>query len=184
MRFVAGHNGTDYGGGISRTGGVQRHDFGHVLLLDSSTCSGVIDMTHHGDMPLTRCVVQAQPNLEIWPFVAMAQSSHTPTVLTNPHQPDNPIIFANDAFLRLTGYGSDEVLGRNCRFLSGSETDPEVSKRVRHAVEAAQPISVKILNYRVDGSAFWNRLHVSPIFDETGILTCFVGYQHDITRQV
>ena len=65
MRFVAGRNRVDRGGKIMRTCGVQRHDFGHALLLDSSTCSSVIDMTHHGDTPLTRCVVQAQPNLEI-----------------------------------------------------------------------------------------------------------------------
>jgi PAS domain S-box-containing protein len=114
----------------------------------------------------------------------MVQSSHTPTVLTNPHQPDNPILFANDAFLRLTGYGGDEVLGRNCRFLSGPETDREVSNEVRCAVEAAEPVSVKILNYRRDSSRFWNQLHISPIFDESGILAYFVGYQHDITQQV
>jgi PAS domain S-box-containing protein len=142
------------------------------------------DMTPHEDTSRTHSVVQAQPNLEVWPFVAMVQSSHTPTVLTNPHQPDNPIIFANDAFLRLTGYGRDEVLGRNCRFLSGPETDREVSNEVRRAVEAARPVSVRILNYRRDGSRFWNQLHISPIFDEAGILAYFVGYQHDITRQV
>jgi PAS domain S-box-containing protein len=141
-------------------------------------------MAPHEDTSQTRSVVQAQPNLEVWPFVAMVQSSHTPTVLTNPHQPDNPILFANDAFLRLTGYGRDEVLGRNCRFLSGPETDREISNEVRHAVEAARPVSIKILNYRRDGSRFWNQLHISPIFDEAGILAYFVGYQHDITRQV
>ena len=129
-------------------------------------------------------MVQAQPNLEVWPFVAMVQTSQTPTVLTNPHQPDNPILFANDAFLRLTGYGRDEVMGRNCRFLGGPETDREVSDEVRRAVEAGEPVSVKMLNYRKDGSRFWNQLHISPIFDEAGILAYFVGYQHDITRQV
>jgi PAS domain S-box-containing protein len=141
-------------------------------------------MAPHEDAPQTRNVVQAQPNLEVWPFVAMVQTSHTPTVLTNPHQPDNPIIFANDAFLRLAGYGREEVLGRNCRFLSGPETDPEIRSRVRRAVDDAHPISVKILNYRKDGSRFWNQLHISPIFDEAGILAYFVGYQHDITWQV
>jgi PAS domain S-box-containing protein len=141
-------------------------------------------MASQEDTPQTHSMVQAQPNLEVWPFVAMVQTSHTPTVLTNPHQPDNPIIFTNDAFLRLTGYGRDEVLGRNCRFLSGPETDREVSNEVRRAVEVAEPVSVKILNYRRDGSRFWNQLHISPIFDEAGILAYFVGYQHDITRQV
>jgi PAS domain S-box-containing protein len=141
-------------------------------------------MASQENAPQTRGVVQAQPSLEVWPFVAMVQSSHTPTALTNPHQPDNPIIFANDAFLRLTGYGREEVLGRNCRFLSGPESDRQVSNRLRRAIENAEPISVKILNYCKDGSRFWNQLHVSPIFDEAGILAYFVGYQHDITRQV
>jgi PAS domain S-box-containing protein len=141
-------------------------------------------MAPHEDTSQTRSVVQTQPNLEVWPFVAMVQTSHTPTVLTNPHQPDNPILFANDAFLRLTGYGRDEVLGRNCRFLSGPETDREVSNEVRRAVEAARPVSVRILNHRRDGTRFWNQLHISPIFDETGILAYFVGYQHDITWQI
>ncbi len=141
-------------------------------------------MAPQEDVPQTGNVVQAQPSLEVWPFVAMVQSSHMPTVLTDPHRPDNPIIFANDAFLRLTGYGRDEVLERNCRFLSGPETDREVSNRVRRAIEDARPVSVKILNHRKDGSRFWNQLHISPIFDEAGILAYFVGYQHDITRQV
>lgn len=142
------------------------------------------DMAPQEDTPQTGSVVQAQPNLEVWPFVAMVQTSHTPTVLTNPHQPDNPIIFANDAFLRLTGYGRDEVVGRNCRFLNGPETDREVSDDVRRAVEAGEPVSVKMLNHRKDGSRFRNQLHISPIFDEAGILAYFVGYQHDSTRQV
>jgi PAS domain S-box-containing protein len=157
---------------------------GPVAAGDISKELGLTDMAPHEDTSQTHSVVQTQPNLEVWPFVAMVQSSQTPTVLTNPHQPDNPIIFSNDAFLRLTGYGRDEVVGRNCRFLTGQGTDREVSNELRHAVEAAEPVSVKILNYRRDGSRFWNQLHISPIFDEAGILAYFVGYQHDITRQV
>jgi PAS domain S-box-containing protein len=157
---------------------------GPVDAGDTSKEAGLTDRASHEDTPQTHSMVQAQPNLAFWPFVAMVQSSHTPTVLTNPYQPDNPILFANDAFLRLTGYRRDEVLGRNCRFLSGPETDREVSNEVRRAVEAARPVSVRILNYRRDGSRIWNQLHISPIFDEAGILAYFVGYQHDITRQV
>lgn len=141
-------------------------------------------MASDKDAPQNRTVVQAQPNLEIWPFVAVVQASHTPTILTDPRLPDNPIIFANDAFLRLTGYGREEILGRNCRFLGGPETDREASKAVRNAVEEARAISTKLLNYRKDGSTFWNQLHISPIFDEVGMLAYFVGYQHDITAQV
>ncbi|UEM25346.1 PAS domain-containing protein (plasmid) [Skermanella mucosa] len=133
--------------------------------------------------PQNRSVVQAQPNLESWPFVAVVQASHTPTTLTDPRLPDNPIIFANDAFVRLTGYGRDEILGRNCRFLGGPDTDREASNAVRNAVEEARAVSMTLLNYRKDGSPFWNQLHVSPIFDEVGMLAYFVGYQHDVTAQ-
>lgn len=141
-------------------------------------------MASDKDVPQNRSVVQAQPNLELWPFVAVVQASHTPTILTDPRLPDNPIIFANDAFLRLTGYGRDEILGRNCRFLRGPETDRETSKAVWSAVEEARAVSMRLLNYRKDGSAFWNQLHISPIFDEVGVLTYFVGYQHDVTAEV
>src|SRR5918998_5250383 len=76
--------------------GPRRHDFGSGPVADSNIGNqpGLTDMAPHEDAPQTRNVVQAQPNLEVWPFVAMVQTSYTPTVLTNPHQPDNPIIFA------------------------------------------------------------------------------------------
>jgi len=141
-------------------------------------------MVMEKDAPQIHKVVQAQPSLEIWPFVAVVQTSHTPTLLTNPNLPDNPIIFANDAFLRLTGYGRDEILGRNCRFLRGPETDAEATNSIRNAIDEVRPVSTKLLNYRKDGRPFWNQLHISPIFDEVGVLAYYVGYQHDITEQV
>ncbi|GEO43663.1 signal transduction histidine kinase [Skermanella aerolata] len=114
----------------------------------------------------------------------MVQASHTPTVLTNPQLPDNPIVFANDAFLRLTGYSRDEILGRNCRFLGGPQTDRQLSHQVRLAIEEVRPVSARLLNYRRDGSTFWNQLHISPILDGVGRPAYFVGYQHDVTEQV
>ena len=141
-------------------------------------------MTNQKDVPRAPGAVQAQPGLETWPFAAIVQASDTPTLLTDPRLPDNPIVFVNDAFLRLTGYGRDEILGRNCRFLRGPETDRETSKAVWSAVEEARAVSMRLLNYRKDGSAFWNQLHISPIFDEVGMLTYFVGYQHDVTAEV
>jgi PAS domain S-box-containing protein len=139
---------------------------GPVDAGDTSKEAGLTDMTPHEDTSRTHSVVQAQPNLEVWPFVAMVQSSHTPTVLTNPHQPDNPIIFANDAFLQLTGYGRDEVLGRNCRFLSGPETSRAVSNEVRHAVETARPVSVKMTLPRQTGPDVKFEHHLEEGHDE------------------
>ena len=83
-------------------------------------------------------------------------------LITDPTQPDNPIIYASPGFEWLTGYPADEVVGRNCRFLQGPKTDPEAVAQVREAVRAGRPCSVELLNYRKDGTAFWNALSVSP----------------------
>jgi PAS domain S-box-containing protein len=126
----------------------------------------------------------AAPDLEAWPLGEVFRQSHTPTVLTNPRLADNPIVLANDAFLRLTGYGRDEVLGRNCRFLGGAETDPRVSGMIRVAIQETRSVSATLLNHRRDGSRFWSELQISPIFDADGTLAFFVGYQNDITWRV
>ncbi|KAI9111729.1 hypothetical protein K1719_017419 [Acacia pycnantha] len=98
-------------------------------------------------------------------------------VLTNPHLPDMPIVYVSDAFLKLTGYVKDEVLGRNCRFLSGLNTDTSALYLIRESIKAEQPCTVRILNYRKDESPFWNFLHISPIRDASGKIAYFVGVQ-------
>ncbi|CAA7402975.1 unnamed protein product [Spirodela intermedia] len=100
-------------------------------------------------------------------------------VLTDPHFPGMPIVYASDAFLSLTGYSRQEVLGRNCRFLSGPETDDEALQQLRASIEASNPCTVRILNYRKDRSTFWNILHVSPVRNATGKIAFFVGVQID-----
>ena len=104
--------------------------------------------------------------------------------ITDPHRPGNPIVFTNQAFERLTGYGRDEIVGRNCRFLQGPDTDPKAVARVRDALQARSVAVVPLLNYRKDGSAFWNALHVGPILDEEGRLTHFYGSQWDMTETI
>ncbi|KAI5679086.1 hypothetical protein M9H77_10036 [Catharanthus roseus] len=98
-------------------------------------------------------------------------------VLTDPHLPDMPIVYASDAFLRLTGYARDEVLGRNCRLLSGMDTDPAIQFQISQRIQALQPCTVCILNYRKDKSSFWNFLHISPVRAATGKVAYFVGVQ-------
>ena len=99
------------------------------------------------------------------PFAAAVRATRMPMIITNPSLPDNPIVFANDAFQRLTGYDRDELMGRNCRFLQGSQTDQDTIRRLREAVENGTDISVDILNYRKDGTSFWNALYLSPVRD-------------------
>lgn len=115
-------------------------------------------------------------------FGAVAASG-LPMVLTDPRAPDNPIIRTNAAFLKLTGYGLQELLGRNCRLLQGPDTDPTATAAIRHAVTAGETVSVDILNYRRDGDSFWNALTVSPIHDAAGRLRYFLGIQQDIGQR-
>jgi PAS domain S-box-containing protein len=96
---------------------------------------------------------------------------------------DQPLIYVNAAFERLTGYAPDFVLGRNCRFLQGPDTDPQTRETVRRAVRQAEPCTVEILNYRKDGTTFWNRLSITPVRDEGGEVTHFIGIQSDVTAR-
>ncbi|MBP1183073.1 PAS domain S-box-containing protein [Methylobacterium sp. PvR107] len=115
------------------------------------------------------------------PFIAAFERTPQPMVVTDPRLPDNPIVFANPAFLALTGYAAGEVLGRNCRFLQGPDTDPAALAQVRGAMAGRKEVKVQLLNYRKDGSTFWNELYLSPVFDEAGELLNFFASQVDVT---
>ncbi|WP_232090270.1 EAL domain-containing protein [Billgrantia diversa] len=104
-------------------------------------------------------------------------------VITDARQPDNPIIYVNEAFERITGYGRDEVLGHNCRFLQGSETDAEAMTQLRQAIAGQHELNVTLCNYRKDGSPFWNNLYLSPVKNGKGSVTHFIGIQHDISER-
>jgi len=116
-------------------------------------------------------------------FFAALQMTRMPMILTDPRQDDNPIVFSNKAFLDLTGYEEAEVVGRNCRFLQGADTDRETVRELREAVAAEEAISIEILNYRRDGSAFWNAVFVAPVYDADGQLIYFFASQLDVTRR-
>jgi PAS domain S-box-containing protein len=102
-------------------------------------------------------------------------------MITDPNQRDNPVIYSSPGFQRLTGYTAEEVVGHNCRFLQGKDTDPAAVAQVRVAIHAGEPCTVELLNYRKDGTSFWNELSISPVRDETGRLTHFVGVQTDVS---
>ncbi len=117
------------------------------------------------------------------PFAAAVRTTRMAMIVTNPREADNPIVFANDAFCRLTGYPRDEVLGRNCRFLQGADTDRAAVDTIRAAVAAAEPIEIDIRNHRRDGEGFWNRLLIAPIRDRDGNLEYFFASHADVTRE-
>ncbi len=104
--------------------------------------------------------------------------------ITDPHQPDQPLVYVNPAFERTTGYPAAEAVGRNCRFLQGPDTDPAAVQRIRDALAAQEHLVLTLLNYRRDGTAFWNELSISPVYDGTGALTHYVGIQADVSARV
>lgn len=104
-------------------------------------------------------------------------------VIADPTLPDCPIVFASDPFLQLSGYRREEVLGRNCRFLQGPDTDRGVVAQLRKAIHEGREITVRLLNYRKDGTPFWNMLTVAPIRDVSGAPRFLVGVQVDVTAQ-
>jgi PAS domain S-box-containing protein len=112
---------------------------------------------------------------------AMLNSSQ-PMVLSDPQQPDCPMIVVNQAFATLTGYDALDITGQNCRFLQGPETDPGARRRIRACLDAGQGCIEWIVNYRRDGTKFWNLLFISPVRGEDGSLLYFFGNQLDITK--
>lgn len=104
-------------------------------------------------------------------------------LFTDAQQPDDPIVYANPAFERLTGYRLSQVLGRNCRFLQGPKTDPAARERLRQAIAERRPCSVELLNYRADGTTFWNAVSIAPLHDDRGRVTHFVGVQFDVGQR-
>lgn len=105
-------------------------------------------------------------------------------VVTDITLPDHPIVDVNAAFERTTGYAPREVIGHNCRFLQGSGTDPQAVERIRQAVRARAEAIVVLLNYRKDGTPFWNELYLAPMAVGAGDVTHYVGVQSDVTARV
>ncbi|KTE26638.1 MULTISPECIES: LuxR C-terminal-related transcriptional regulator [unclassified Sphingopyxis] len=110
----------------------------------------------------------------------MIAASPIAAVISDPRLPDNPIVECNAAFAALTGYAREEIIGRNCRFLSGPGTEPELTETLRASIRARRPALVDILNYRKDGSPFRNAVLVAPIFGVTGKLEYFLGSQMEV----
>ncbi|MDX2213448.1 MAG: EAL domain-containing protein [Oculatellaceae cyanobacterium bins.114] len=107
----------------------------------------------------------------------------TGVVITAPHLPGNPVIFVNPAFTAITGFNPEDIMGENCRLLQGPDTDVNAIKEIQQAIANRQPITCTLLNYRKDGTPFWNELQINPVFDAQGQLTSFIGLQNDVTAR-
>jgi PAS domain S-box-containing protein len=114
------------------------------------------------------------------PINVMIDNSLVAAVVSNPRLPDNPIVACNKAFMDLTGYAEHEIIGRNCRFLRGEGTEPELTKELRVGIAAKVPVMVELLNYKKDGTPFRNAVMIAPIFDPAGELEYFLGSQVEV----
>jgi PAS domain S-box-containing protein len=112
----------------------------------------------------------------------MIAASPIAAVVCDPRLQDNPIVDCNQAFVELTGYSREEIIGRNCRFLAGSGTEVELTSLLRQGIAARRPVMVEILNYKKDGRAFRNAVMVAPIFDAKGELEYFLGSQVEVVQ--
>lgn len=104
--------------------------------------------------------------------------------LSDPDQPDNPIVYANEAFERITGYDKDQIIGQNCRFLQGDERDQPEIERIREALKTNSEVTVTLRNYKKDGTLFFNEFTIRPLFDHAGAVVYYLGIQHDVTEEL
>jgi PAS domain S-box-containing protein len=109
------------------------------------------------------------------------EASNDGIVIAEQEGDENILIYANPAFMRLTGYSADEILYQDCRFLQGDDRDQAGLAAIREAIKSLQPCRQIIRNYRKDGSAFWNELSITPVFNEADQLTYYIGIQKDVS---
>ena len=140
-------------------------------------------MTVNGDALSVVVSSQARADGRALALVAL-ERTRMPIAITDPRQNDNPVVLANQAFLDLCGYDAEEVMGRNCRFLQGPETNRGELERLRNAIRTETEIEVELLNYRKDGSSFWDKILVSPGHNTAGELLYFFASQNDETARI
>jgi PAS domain S-box-containing protein len=114
-------------------------------------------------------------------FEAAVNATSNGVVITDHQQPDEPIIYCNDAFMALTGYAREEIIGHNCRFLQADDRDQKAREILREAIKNGEHCRIELRNYKKNGTLFWNELIMSPVKDEQGTITHFIGVQADIT---
>ena len=129
-------------------------------------------------------IVEKDPGLIPHVLAKILDSCLNGVTLADPDLEDLPLVYANKAFEDITGYTQEETIGRNCRFLQGSDRDQVEVAKLREAIKNKQPIEVTLRNYRKNGELFYNHLKMMPLFDSKGNLLYFLGVQYDATQQV
>lgn len=152
---------------------------GAMDLAGGDTIGNSVGLNHWRESVITHAGLNERGNV----FFAAIEMTRMPMILTDPNQPDNPVVFANKAFLDLTGYEESEILGRNCRFLQGANTDRDSVAELRKAVNSGGSVALEILNYKRDGTPFWNAVFIGPVYDQEGKLAYQFASQLDVTRR-
>jgi PAS domain S-box-containing protein len=134
------------------------------------------------DGVLEACAEENEMDSQDVALVKGIQRSQHSFVITDPSLQDNPIVFVSDDFLNLTGYKREQVLGRNCRFLQGSDTNKEKVDTVRKTLASGEDVSVTMINYMADGTPFWNKLFVAALRDSENNIVNFIGVTVRVAR--
>jgi PAS domain S-box-containing protein len=129
-------------------------------------------------------IVEKDPGLIPHVLAKILDSCLNGVTLADPDQEDLPLVYANKAFEDITGYSQEETIGKNCRFLQGTDRDQVEVAKLREAIKSKQPVEVTLRNYRKNGELFYNHLKMMPLFDSNGNLLYFLGVQYDATQQV
>lgn len=148
---------------------------GEILLSCASRVPSVV----------ADCAGQATALLDQSGFllVKALQSSQPSFCVTDPQMPDNPIVYASESFIELTGYERSQVLGRNCRFLQGPDTDPDAVAKIRKGIEEGTDTSVHLRQYKADGTVFWNHVFVAALRNSERKIINYVGIQHPLDKE-
>jgi len=156
---------------------------GEPRRLDMTNLPIVVEERIQGVYGIAKDVTEREENeMRLRILERGIEASVNGVVIADARRPDMPVTYVNSAFLEMTGYQRNEVLGSNCRFLQGPETDPQALQQLRDQLAAEQEVHVTLRNYRKDGEAFWNDLYISPILNDAGQVTHYVGIQHDISE--
>ncbi len=129
-------------------------------------------------------IPEKDPNLIPQILSKILDSSINGISLADPDLEDMPLVYVNKAFETMTRYTKEEVLGKNCRFLQGTDREQKERHKLQEAIKNKQPVEITFRNYRKNGELFYNHLNLSPLFDSSGKLIYFLGVQYDVTEQV
>lgn len=158
---------------------------GSIKYLDISNLPTTIDGKVVGAFGIAKDVTQKrhhQAQLQL--LQRSVDVSVNGVVIADAQQPGYPLVYVNDRFEQMTGYSRAEILGQNCQFLQGRDTNQASVQRIRDALHLQQELRIEILNYRKNGEPFWNELKISPVGDQHGVITHFIGIQNDVTDLV